>query len=356
MREKRQETLNQLSRAEIVHNQKKIFKDTPKNDIPMQLTILTANPKKQLTFENYKQLILNGNSPSELNELYSKHLLAFYSALAKGKITLTKEQFESDYLSGISLEEISRLYNIPREHITYLRKYYGIKRKGAKYIKRLKNEIPLTQESKDIIIGSLLGDGHITPNGYFLEKHSEKQYEYLKWKADFLKTITTEKSWSYYESIEKRSGTLIKSRCFRTITHNFLYEMRKKFYKEINKKYIKIIPDDIENMLNKRILAIWFMDDGCTDWGYRNKIRVFNCSPQCKISSQSFSLEDNKKLTTALLNKFGLKTKINARREIRFNSVSSLKLIAICKPFSTPCTLYKFDRENYAAQINITKN
>ena len=44
------------------------------------------------------------------------------------------------------------------------------------------------------------------------------------------------------------------------------------------------------------------MDDGCTDWGYRNGIKPNKgTKPQCKICSESFTLEENKKLSEILL-------------------------------------------------------
>lgn len=346
---------------EIISNMEEFFK----NNVPKQSDIRFAIPshrtKKWVTFEEFKNLILQGKGLNKLCEIYSKHLISFYSYLSQGKVLLTKEQFVEEYEKGASLEEIGRKYNIPREHITYLREFYGIKRKGSKYQKRLAKEIPLSQEAKDIIIGSLLGDGHICHGGYFSEKHSEKQIKYLEWKGNILKSIIAPKGYNFYYCIDKRSNNQLYSFSIRTIAHSFLYEMRNKFYIQENGIWRKIIPDNIEEMLNERVLAVWFMDDGHTSWGYRNGIKKYMRSrPYCKISTQSFSKSDVEKIQIILKNKWQLdshitmiKPEINEQPVLKFNCDSAGKLINMLKPFATLDLMYKFDEENYTKTRNI---
>jgi len=360
MKEISKETINKIAQVKLKSGRQKILEGFIKNDIPEQadnkLAIPSHRTRKQIPFDEFKTLISQGSSLQELCRKYSKHLMAFYSYLSKGKITLTKEEFEDQYNKGIPLDEIARANNIPREYITYLREYYGIKRKGATYQRRLKNEVPLSQEAKDVIIGSLLGDGHITPLGYFSEKHSEKQVEYLEWKAKFLKPILTPKSFAVYSCYDKRYNKTNYSFCLRTIAHSFLYEMREKFYKKINGEWVKIIPDDIENMLSDMALAIWFMDDGNTDWTYRNGIKQYQLAlPQCKISSESFSLEDNIRLQSFLSIKHGLNSNISFKNRgnnikqpyLRIDCESSVKLINLVKQFATEDMLYKVNEGEY---------
>jgi hypothetical protein len=131
--------------------------------------------------------------------------------------------------------------------------------------------------------------------------------------------------------------------------------MREKFYKKIDNKYIKIIPDDIGDMINEMVLAIWFMDDGNTDWGYRNgKKKYENSLPQCKISSESFSLSDNINLQKTLLEKYNINSNISFRDiknslkpYIRIDCKTSPRLIEIIKNFTTPDLLYKVDISEY---------
>lgn len=321
-----------------------------------QLAIPTHRKKRHMPFEEYQLLLKQGKSIPEIIQLTSKHLIAFYNALLKGRINISKEEFEEMYNKGMSLDKIAKSKGIPREHMTFLREFYGIKRKGAKFLKRINNEQPLSQEAKDIIIGSLLGDGHITKWGYFSEKHSPAQLKYLKWKASFFKSITTDKSWEYYESIDNRSGSLIQTHNFRTTTHNFLYKMRNKFYKETNGKWNKVIPDDIDSLINERILAIWYMDDGSTDWPYRKGVKNYpNSLPTCQICSESFSLEENEKLAKVILSKFDIKPGIKyhsaTQPRLWFSTVESTKLMAIIKPYMHEELLYKIDERKYIEYI-----
>jgi hypothetical protein len=343
-------TKSETGRQQILEGAKDFTKKPSKNN----LKIPSHRKHKFISLDEYKNRLANGETTLEICKTTSKHIVYFYNALLKGRITLSKEDFENMYNGGMSLDEIAKQSKIPREYITQLRDFYGIKRKGATFQKRINNEQPLSQEAKDIIIGSMLGDGHITPLGYFSEKHSEKQVEYLEWKASFLIPILTDKSFSAYKYFDKRHNSTNYSFSLRTIAHSFLYEMREKFYKTINGKHIKIVPDDIGDIMNETVLAVWFMDDGSTDWMYRHGEKEYaNIMPQCKISSQSFSLDENIMLAKILLDKFDIVANIKFREKvdkhpfIKFDSVSSNKLTNILKHLSVNCCLYKFSEAEY---------
>jgi hypothetical protein len=101
------------------------------------------------------------------------------------------------------------------------------------------------------------------------------------------------------------------------------------------------------------------MDDGNTDWMYRGGEKEYqNTMPQCKISSESFTLEDNIKLSHSIMSKFNLSTNIKFRKNgnerpfIKFDSVSSKKLTCLLKQFSVNCCLYKFSEEAYLSHKN----
>ena len=355
-----EETIKKISISKQEAGRERILQSLTSNEniVPKQSQVELAIPSHRtrecISFDIFKDLISKGESLKDLKEKYSSHLMSFYSLLAQGKMTLSKEDFETQYKKGISLDEISKGSNISREHIGYLREYYGIKRKGANFIKRLQNETPLNQEAKDIIIGSLLGDGHITKDGYFSEKHSEKQSKYLEWKASFLVSILSDNAFTLDKTFDKRYGSINYSFCLRTIVHSFLHEMREKFYKKINNKWIKIIPDDIENLINEKVLAIWFMDDGHTDWLYRNGIKKYaNALPQCKFSSESFSFEENMKLKD-ILKSYSIDCNISFRDHIqkinpyiRITCKSSVVFRMLIKPFVQPELLYKVDEKEY---------
>ena len=356
---KNQNTINKISKSKLEQSRSSILQSAQsfnQEQSNMQLAIPTHRKKKHITLEEYQDLLKQGKTVTDITKITSKHLVYFYNVLLRGKIKLTKEEFVKLYEEGKSLDEIAELHKILREHMTFLREFYGIKRKGATFHRRINNEKPLSQEAKDVIVGSLLGDGHVTKGGYFSEKHSEKQIEYLEWKGKALKEILTNKSFYYTKAYDNRYGSTNHSFCLRTITHSFLYELRNKFYKEIRGKWTKVIPNDMANMINEKVLAIWFMDDGYTGWGYRNGIKKYsNTKPQCKISSESFTLEENNILREILKSKFGLISTIRFKGDskkfvkpfIKFNAESSVKLTKIVKPFATHDLLYKVTESEY---------
>jgi len=343
------ETKSEQSREIILEGAKNF--NLEESDI--QLAIPSHRKKNHISLEEYQSLLKKGKTVLEISKTTSKHLIYFYNTLLKGGINLSKEEFEKMYDSGIALDEIGKAKGISRESMTFLREFYGIKRKGATFQKRINKEVPLSQEAKDVIIGSMLGDGHITKWGYYSEKHSPEQLEYLKWKASFFKDITTDKSWDYYEAIDKRSGSLIKTHSFRTTAHSFIYEMRKLWYKEIDGKWTKVVPNEISEYMNEQILAIWFMDDGNTDWMYRNGKKEWkNAKPMAKICTDSFSEKDISILITVIFLKFGIKSYVGERNRITFNTENTIKLISLIKKYTHKNLLYKLDECIYSGKIN----
>ena len=326
------------------------------------LAVPSHRKKPHISFDRFKKLVSEGKSLIEISSMTSKHLAGFYSALLQGRISLSKEDFEKLYSSGVSLDDIAKQHDIPRQHISYLREFYGIKRKGATWQKRLKEERPLSDEAKSVLIGSLLGDGHITPLGYFSEKHGPTQVEYLEWKASFFPEITTDKSWDSRKSVDKRSGNPVYSFSFRTRAHSFLYELRHKFYTKKNGQWIKIIPEDIADLLDPLALAVWFMDDGSTDWGWRKgKKRWENSKPSCKISTESFGYAMNYRLKKALSDKFGVSVVITDRKGstgkdhcyLRINTDDTKKVLSIIEGIDIPSMRYKTREEEYIAKLEI---
>ena len=126
------------------------------------------------------------------------------------------------------------------------------------FIKRDYNS--LTEIANQIIIGSLLGDGHISKykdnvNSKLIIKHSYKQKPYSRYKKYLLslENLTISQYDSKY--FDTRNNKNYYSTCISTSNSNFNI-LRDSWYKEGK----KIIPRDI--ILSQLSLAIWFMDDG----------------------------------------------------------------------------------------------
>jgi hypothetical protein len=118
----------------------------------------------------------------------------------------------------------------------------------------------LTWQQKSVIVGSVLGDGHLRKiegrKFAFLEiQHSVKAKEYCQWKYEILKDICTSPP-KIRMMDEKRE--VIR---FQTREHPEIEEIYQNFYKTGK----KAIPKNFT--LDPLALAVWFMDDGSKSKG-----------------------------------------------------------------------------------------
>jgi len=146
-------------------------------------------------------------------------------------------------------------------------------------------DVPITHEQEQVILGTVLGDGHISrfPNrrhSNLLVAHSTKDEDYLRWKHEKLESICSKKS--VYITNNRGYGLGHKLIWLRTRVHPFLTELRSGFYPNGN----KIVPEDELYKLDELGLAVWFMDDGTLS------IRNVG-SPRYILSTNGFSLEEH---------------------------------------------------------------
>ena len=192
----------------------------------------------------------------------------------------------------------------------------------------------LTQLQKDVIIGSILGDGYLRKlpgrKEAFLEiNHSIKAKEYVEWKYKILKDLTVS------PPKERKNGKKWKvAYRFFTKQHPELSKLLEKFYQNGR----KVIPKDLE--LNELILAVWFMDDGSKT----KKGDVY-------LNTQQFSFKDQRRLLH-LLRKLGIRARMNKDKKyyrIRIYKESIPKFVAMIEPYILPSMRYKIEglpREN----------
>ena len=116
----------------------------------------------------------------------------------------------------------------------------------------------ITKESRNLLIGMLLGDGTISNNNVFKIAHSESQKEYLEWKVKQLKDagIRNNRIKSYIKIKGYKTGVPVYYTQLNIIP--FIKVLRKVFYKEK-----KILGNrKLLNRLDAKGIAIWYMDDG----------------------------------------------------------------------------------------------
>ena len=116
----------------------------------------------------------------------------------------------------------------------------------------------ITKESRNLLIGMLLGDGTISNNNVFKIAHAESQKDYLEWKIKQLNEFGIRNNG--VKSYIKTKGYNINVPVYYTQLNiiPFIKVLRRVCYKEK-----KIIGNrKLLNRLGAREIAIWYMDDG----------------------------------------------------------------------------------------------
>lgn len=101
-----------------------------------------------------------------------------------------------------------------------------------------------------------------------------------------------------------------------------------------NSSGVKFIPLNLEELITARSLAYWIMDDG-----YKSGNGFYLCT-------ESFTLEENHKLSKILVNKFNLKCGIHKHTNgyrLYIFSTSKDKLLKLIQPYLINHFYYKFD-------------
>lgn len=140
----------------------------------------------------------------------------------------------------------------------------------------------ITKESRNLLIGLLIGDGTISNNNVFKLAHSKEQKDYLEWKIkqlkdsgirnNGLKTYVSSKGYNKGKEVYYTQLNIIP---FIKVLRRIVY---KPFKKLGNRKLL--------NRLSAREIAIWYMDDGHINYRKTNNkvhgfyIKIATCLPK----------------------------------------------------------------------------
>jgi len=207
----------------------------------------------------------------------------------------------------------------------------------SKEIEDYKKTLKLTKQQREIIVGLMLGDGHLeTMNDgktYRLKiEHSIKQQEYVDWLyqiwKDWVRTEPKNKTRSL-------NGTKVTNLVFNTLSHGSLRFYGQQFYP--NGK--KIVPKLIHKWLTPQAFAIWFMDDGSIKSKHHHA-RILN--------TQGFTKKEVTRLIEVLEKNFNLQASLRKQREgyqIMIRGASAQALRALLDPYILPSMRYKLPPE-----------
>ena len=203
----------------------------------------------------------------------------------------------------------------------------------SKQIEEHKKTLKLTNKQREILVGLILGDGHLETlnNGrtYRLKvEHSLKQREYLDW------LYYNFKDWvNKAPEVRKRTslGKIIETYGFTTYTSGILRFYAQQFYQNGR----KIIPRIIDKLITPQSLAIWFMDDG----SIKSKAHK-----TLLIHTQGYLKNDLGLITKVLERKFGLKIGLQKQYDkwrLYVYSESADNFKKIIMPYILPSMQYK---------------
>ena len=161
----------------------------------------------------------------------------------------------------------------------------------------------LSSLQKDVVVGTLLGDSWIPKSKgryhCFGFEQTIKKFDYVDHVHQIISPFTENSKIREVINDKRKWGKGIYKTCrFRSMCHPVFSAFRKDWYKD----GIKVVPDILT--LNWRRLAYWFADDGHNRKGNKKEI---------VLSSQSFTLGENERLSKILSDNFGVFTSVNKR-------------------------------------------
>jgi recombination protein RecA len=197
----------------------------------------------------------------------------------------------------------------------------------------------LGEQQFQLILGSLMGDGNLSPNhrgrsgGRFRMGHGAKQTAYLDWKASLLGNIPQTRTVNAKGAVFADFTPLPE-----------LGELREAIYFGDGKKHLSW---DYLKSLTPLALAVWYMDDGC--FTLRSKgvqERTAGGTGRIEICVEAMSPGSRERLANYLRDAHGLQVKLmdrGARKVsvLQFSAAASEKFQKLVAPYVHPSMEYK---------------
>lgn len=185
---------------------------------------------------------------------------------------------------------------------------------------------------QDLLVSLAIGDGCFTKTNYLNVCHTAKHKEYVAYKFSVLKPYCARtmriKTRTFFTK-----GKLYAACSFST--RALFKEYREKFYKASG----RVIPVDFGQLMNSRVLAFWYMDDGSLQ---------INRHPTLELNR--YTKKESKHVQRVLLDVFGLETTVfgpAGRLRLSFRNTSVPRFTELVKPTmqQIKCMQYKLPTE-----------
>lgn len=292
----------------------------------------TIPPKEEL-----KSLFVDmKKTMSDIAKIYGVDQSLVSKWLANESIALyvpSQDVLEEMYIKNkLTLKQIGSIYNVSKITVTKWFNNYGIPLLSTQRKYYHLKAIPLTNQQREFVIGSMLGDGFLhrnkkTSSAKLTITHGEKKLPYLLWKKDIMNNFV-----NTVRQVKEKINKSNISWSWASMHHNELNFYHSLFY-ENNKKVIR---ENIAHYLTPLSMAVWFMDDG-----WKNHLNL-------RISSESFTEKENQILVDAIKLNFDINAKVveysrNNKKYyyISFNKRNSLLLTDLIKPYVIESMKYK---------------
>lgn len=228
--------------------------------------------------------------------------------------------------------EIAEMLNSNRKSVARLLEKFDIDINPKQRKFELLKAIPITNEQKELIVGTLLGDGCISKSGRKINYsliigHCEQQKDLVFWKKDILANFVNVVS----KRVDKRGNSIMYT--FTTLSHHEL----KLYYDLFYDNGKKVIRDELISHITPLSLATWIMDDG-----------HLNKNINLRLHTEGFSEQDCEKLQYMLKVKFDIRCKVakyNRRNKVycylSFNKENTIKTSKLTERYFIDCMKYK---------------
>lgn len=210
---------------------------------------------------------------------------------------------------------------------------------NTKEIREYKSTLSLTDVQRSVLVGTLLGDGHLETqdNG----KTYRLKVEHQLFQLDYTNQLHGHfKEWIRNGIYRKKKSSGKEYVGFNTYSHGTFRFYAQQFYTDGKKK----IPKLIGKMLDPLVLAIWFMDDG--SWK-SNKHKTYI------IHTLGFTRKDLELVQTVLRDNFRIETSLHRQKgkywRLYIKSESAKDFEKIIQPFTSQITSMKAKMGNMNA-------
>jgi recombination protein RecA len=203
-------------------------------------------------------------------------------------------------------------------------------------IKIYKQKLRLTSRQREILVGLLLGDGHLETQNEGITYRLKIEYcviqkDYVGWLYENFKDWVLTPP----QVKQKKSGQAITENLwFNTVSHIALRYYGKQFYQNGR----KIVPKNISKLLKPLTLAVWFMDDGSLK-SKDHRALILN--------TQGFNINEIEILQNGLKRIYSIESQMRNQKDgvqIMMVGDSAIEFSRIISPYLLPQFHYKLGK------------